>query len=312
MSQTEYPDFVRKRFAQLNQRKGIPIGEIEQGYIKIFHESEMTAKAQFPNATPEQLLIFRQRHAIGAVWNEMIQRTTQEEVEIIYVGHGGMQIGRGSKKAYSNMFVIVQEGNPLIPTLTRMTSRGAMADIYQTLNLFTRYKSNLGRYQKGGDLIVDNRTVFRNATSLDFLDVPTFNKTLNIPEITVAEAVSRPSKKDAKGWTISTDWRCIIGFVSGDPRTFQDKRNPKITRGVCNIADVTVEEEPVVDASGNVVRPGLVAWLAPEFTIYDDGSYCAFYGTISVDTDKSTGKKKASMNSYLVRPIFAQLSEEEE
>jgi len=278
--------------------------EIQREYDEVFQQSEVTARQQFPSASPEELLTLRQRYAVGKVWTDLITRPPQEELEIIYCGHDGLRHTRGAAKPYSNIFAIVSESDRA--ALTRMVARGTMADIYQSLNLFTRYRANLGRFSKGGDLIVDTRSEFINPTAID-LPIKKFNEILGIPEVTVADAPKYPSKKQASGWQIPTDWRCIIGFVSGEPRTWTDKTNKKTVRGVCNIVDETVDEQPTVDAQGNIISPGLTAWSAPEHLIVDDGSYCAFYGPLANDD-----KGKSSMNCFLIRPIFAVSVDEED
>lgn len=280
------------------------IAAIQKEYDDVFLKSESTAIQQFPSASPEELINLRQRYAIGKIWTDLITRPPQEEIQIIYVGHDGLRHTRGTMKKYSNIYVVVSEDGK--PSLIRMSARGTMAEIYQSLNQFTRYDANLGRFSKGGDLVVDTRTEFTNPTAVD-LPFRKFNALLGIPEVTVADARRFPSKKLASGWAVATDWRCIVGFVSGDPRVWTDKKDGKTVRGVCNIVDTTVTEQPSVDTQGNIISPGLTAWSAPEHLIVDDRSYCAFYGPLANDD-----KGKSSMNCYLIRPIFATITDEDD
>jgi len=296
-----YPDFVRQRFEQLHTKTGIPIIEIQAEFDKIFESSEGQAKVQFPSATPEQRIVFRQRYAVGKVWTDLVTRPPQEEMQVVYCGHGGLRYARGSLKPYCNMFVITQTPKGQLE-INRVVARGALADIYRNLNFFTSYRVKLGRFANGGDLIVDTRSEF-HADRIVNLPVEQFNSALNIPVVTVKGAVNNPSKQQG-GWPIATDWRCIKGYVGGDPRTWMDKKDKKTPKGVCNIVDETVDEQPTVDDQGNIISPGLTAWTPPEHLIVNDGDYCAFYGTIGVSTDNKTGKKTAAMNCYLIRPIF--------
>jgi len=306
MSQEQYPEFVRQRFEQLNQRIKMPIEQIQREYDEVFEKSELSASQQFPSASADELLALRRRYAIGKVWTDLITRPPQENMQIIYTGgHDGLRHTRGSMKPYSNIYVIVTDEHKN-PILTRMVARGSISEIYQSLNPNTRYDANLGRFGKGGDLIVDSRTEFMAPTAID-LPVKRFNELLKIPVVTVADAPKYPSKKVGNSsWADATDWRCIIGFVSGDPRTWTDKTDKKTIRGVCNIVDETVNEQPSVDQQGNIISPGLPAWTAPEHLIVDDGSYCAFYGTLTTD------KGKSSMNCFLIRPIFGMSIDEDE
>jgi len=308
LSTKNYPDFVRQRFEQLRAKTTIPIVEIQAEYDKIFESSEGQAQVQFPSATPDQRIIFRQRYAVGKVWTDLVTRPPQEEMEIIYCGHGGLRYTRGTLKAYCNMFAITIDAKK--PTLSRIVARGSYADLFRNLNFLTRYKVKLGRFASGGDLIVDSRSEFVVDQIMN-IPVEAFNKTLGIPKVTVKGAVQNPSKQQG-GWPIATDWRCILGYVGGDPRTWIDKKDKKSAKGVCNIVDETVEEQPTVDDQGNIISPGLTAWTPPEHLIVNDGDYCAFYGTIGVSTDNKTGEKSAAMNCYLIRPIFTMptLSEE--
>jgi len=297
MSTNQYPDFVRQRFVQLEQRTGMKVPEIQREYDQVFQQSATTAQQQFPSASSEELIKLRQRYAIGKIWTDLITRPPQEDLQVIYCGHDGLRHTKGRLKPYSNIYVMVSEGGHA--KLTRMVARGAMGEIYRSLNLFTRYDVNLGRFAKGGDLVVDTRSEFVNPVAVD-LPIRKFNEVLGVPVVTVTDAPKYPSKKLASGWQDPTDWRCIIGFISGEPRTWTDKTNKTTVRGVCNIVDETVDEQPTVDTQGNIVSPGLTAWSAPEHLIEDDGSYCAFYGTLGNDD-----KGKSSMNTFLIRPIFA-------
>jgi len=309
MSTKQYPDFVRQRFEQLRAKTSMAIVEIQTEYDKIFESSEAQAQVQFPSATPEQRIVFRQRYAVGKVWTDLVTRPPQEEFEVIYCGHDGLRYARGSLKPYSNMFVITMDTKRQA-ALSRIVARGALADIFRNLNFLTRYRVNLGKFQGGGDLIVDTRTEFIVDQMVN-LPVDAFNRALNIPVVTVKGSVQKPSKKQGN-WPIATDWRCILGYVGGEPRTWVDKSDKKTHRGVCNIVDETVEEQPTVDDQGNIISPGITAWTAPEHLIVNDGDYCAFYGTIGVDTDNKTGAQKASMNCYLIRPIFVTETSDEE
>lgn len=303
MSQISLPDFVDRQLRQLTQRTGISIEDLTKQYLDEFARSEEMARQQFTNASPDQILIHRQRFAILKTWKLNVNRLPQHEVKFIYTGHGGMRQSRRGK-LYSNMFIMVQQpGN--IFKLARMVARSKLADTYQKLNLLTFYNANLGKHPKGDDYIVDQLTEFNKPQAIN-IPITEFNSRLGIPVVKVADAINNPSKKRSDGYVIETDWRCIIGTFSGEPRTFADKNNPEILRGVCNILDETVDEEPTIDQAGNIIYPGLTSWTAPEHLIYDEDSYCAFYGTISVTVDKETNKKSVAFNCYLIRPLLAE------
>jgi len=301
MTETKYPNFVRERFQQLVQKTQTPMAAIEQQYDQIFEGSRQRAQSQFPSATAEELASFMHKFSVGKIWKELIMNPPQTDVELIYCGLEGLRKGKTSGKFFTNMFAMIQDKG--IPTLMRMTARGSMSEVYRHLSLphpggMTRYKVNLGRFENQKDLIIDKRSEFKNPTSIA-INYKTFNETLNIPEVAIDQINNYPSKKNVDGWVVQTDWRCIVGFISGDPRIWERKNVKGTYGGVCNIVDMTVDEEPTVDSSGNIIRPGMTAWTAPELLIYEDGSYCAFYGTISIDD-----KGKPTMNCFLIIPII--------
>lgn len=303
MSVDKYPSFVRQYMNQLKQR-GLTMDEIIAAYEKVFETSALgkAAQEQFPSASTEEILQLRQRFAIGKVWRDYINLAPLEEVEIIYVGHDGLNRSTGSGKKYCNMYVIVQKSQSAL--LTRMNARGKYAELFRALNPFTKYRATLGRYQTGDSLLIDHRTKFNDPEPV-VISIDQFNKILNIPTVSVAEAVKYPSKTQTDGYMVDTDWRCIMGYFSGEPRTFQPKGKKGIRRGVCNITDLSVKEGPTIDQQGRPRSPGMTAWIAQEHLIWDEDSFLAFYGPIKVTKDKETKISTASMNCYCVRPIIA-------
>ena len=181
-SQVTYPEFVKERFKQLIQRTQITIAQLETEYQAVFAKTEAVAERQFPSATPEQRLVFRHKMSVGKIWNDNINRPPIEEVSIIFLGHDGQRITKGTKRPYNNMYVIVAENGKRV--IRRMTARGSLAEIYQTLSPLTRYTVELGRFKKGGDLIVDNRSEFKDPTEIN-LPYKRLNEAVGIPEVTV-------------------------------------------------------------------------------------------------------------------------------
>lgn len=302
-SQVTYPDMVKQRFKQLIQKTGLSLAELKAEYDVIFAKTGQIAERQFPKASPEQRLSFRHKMSVGKLWNENVNRAPIEEVVIIFLGHDGHRVTKGTKRPFNNMYVIVSENKKRV--LRRMTARGSLAETFMTLTPLTKYTVELGRFAKGGDLIVDNRSIFKNPVEVD-LPYKRLNKILGIPEVTVKAAMKNLSKKEGN-FTDSTDWKCVVGYVSGDPFTFTNKKTGLLGGGI-NIADDTVTEEPTVDTRGNIVRAGLSGWAAPEHLAADDGDLCAFYGTI---TEDNRVKGKPVMNILLIIPIMSSSMEDE-
>jgi hypothetical protein len=301
MSLEQYPDFVRQPIAQLTQRMGISTAEVLTMFERELEKAKIMSLENFPNATPQEQLDIRMRFAIGVVWRDNINLPPLISAQLIFVGHDGLQ-SSGAGKPYSNMYFITNEpgtGTKLI----RMSAKGGYAEAYRSLGLFTRYDAQVGRYNTGDTLLFDSRARLSNPTPVP-LSIRRMNELLSIPTITVEQAKDTPSRTQSSGFMIDTDWRCIFGYFSGEPRVFATKKNKDIRRAVFNITDTSVKESPHVDAQGNIVTPGLTAWAAPEHLVYDERSYCAFYGPIRVIRDVEKDIVAASMNTFLVRPIL--------
>lgn len=291
-----YPDFVEAMFSQLVSKWGISREVVIKEYIKEFEVSGTFANKQFPNSTPEKLLEMRQRYAIGKAFQMLIQRPPVADFTYIFLGHQGKKMSKGGKAPYINAYVGVNDGNEM--KIKRMVANGKYADTPLALVPLMIYTSSLGRFAEGGDFILDDRANIRPVQPSN-LDVYALCEQLKIPIVTVAEAYLNSSKTiAATGYVVDTDWRCILGFVSGQPRTWKVKDTPEgsnLMSGVITITDMTVQEKPTIDAQGRTIMPGITGWSAPEYTVVDDGAYCAFLGPITKKKDPTTGLETLTM-----------------
>jgi hypothetical protein len=299
-----YPDFVEGPISQLVSRTGYSREAVLKEYHKEFDATASRSLTQFPNSTPEGILRLRQQQAIGKIYQEMLQRLPLQEYTLVYLGHGGKKVSQGQKKPVINAFVIVQENGA--PVIKRMIGQGKYADLPLTLIPLTAYTCGLGRYSGGsGDLVMDDRTNFRPTQPTGW-DVFTICSNLNIPIITVAEAKTNPSRKSSDGYIIPTDWRCIIGNVSGPPYSGKAKDAPEgINFGTVTITDPTVFEQTMMDSRGRTVFPGIKCWCASEFAMMvEENAYCAFFGTVYNKKDATTQIEKPEMQINLIIPMF--------
>jgi len=299
-----YPDFVESKISQLVSRWGMPRDAVLKEYHREFDASGTQSLRNFPGATPETILQIRQQFAIGRVYQMLVQRPPAKDYRILYLGHHGKRCAKGKSRPYINAFVALRENDKMV--IRRMTGNGKFADMPLDMTPLMVYSTTLGRYGETGDLIIDDRTVFRAEQPINqnYLDVA---RTLSVPIITVAEAYTNPSARGKDNFVIPTDWRCIVGYVSGPPNVFKYKGLPEgieLMGGRMTITDPTVEGQPYVDNQGRTVYPGILGWVPPEFCIYEDGSYCAFFGPIDKGKDAETQQDTVSMNIALVLSIF--------
>jgi hypothetical protein len=308
-----YPDFVEAMFSQLVSKWGISREVVIKEYLKEFEVSGNFATKQFPNTTPEKLLEMRQRYAIGKAFQMLIQRPPVSDQTYIFLGHQGKKLSKGGKAPYINAYVSVNEGGSMV--IKRMVANGKYADTPLALVPLMIYTSSLGRFAEGGDFILDDRANIRPVQPSN-LDIYALCEQLKIPIVTVEQAYQNPSKTVAStGYVVDTDWRCILGYVSGPPRTWKNKDAPadaNIMSGVITITDMTVQEKPTVDNQGRTIMPGITGWSAPEYTTVDDGAYCAFLGPITKKKDATTGKETLTMAICQVIQLFSQTSGLEE
>jgi len=283
-----YPEIVKEKFVAIKEKTGMEFSEIQSQFEELVSQMEEMSKQLFPTAPVEARLLWKQKYSIGKLWTDLTTRQPLMEKQIIYVGHEGERKSKAGS-LYTNLYVITQNERN-VPTLTRIMGTGTMSEIYKKLNLSTRYNTTVMTFSDGG-LSLDPRSEFSNPAVME-IPYQNFNAMLKIPEITVANASLNVSKKDKNNYVDSTDWKCIIGFISGRPRSFTKKDGTE--GGVCTVTDVTVEAS-VADEHGNMTRPGFTIWASPALLIHNDGDYCAFYGSVTTDT-----LGKTSMNCYMI------------
>jgi hypothetical protein len=307
-----YPDFVEAMFSQLVSKWGISREVVIKEYQREFEVSGTFATKQFPSSTPEKLLEMRQRYAIGKAFQMLIQRPPTADYTFLFLGHQGKKMSKGGKSPYINAYVGVNEGGKMV--IKRMVGNGKFADVPLGLVPLSIYTASLGRFSEGGDFVLDDRANVRPVQPSN-LDYTSLCEQLSIPIVTIAEAYQNPSKTiAATGYVVDTDWRCIVGYVSGSPITWKPKDLPDgtdILSGRIKITDMTVQEKPTQDNQGRIIMPGITGWVAPENTVFDDGTYCAFLGPVTKKKDATTNLDTLSMAISLVVPIFTPAGLEE-
>lgn len=298
----QLPPDVRSTIEQLRQTTGMTYEQIYAQFSKeLASASIQDFRDQFPNAADTELLALQMKFASGKVWRDNINLPGLVTLKLVCIGHNGLQASR-SGGVYSNTYFVAKERGA--SKIIRMNAKGKKhAEVYKALNPLTAYDATVGRFPGGDSLLFDSRARFSNPIPIQS-SIKQLNDLLGIRTIKVDEAVKFSSRTTSDGWVIDTDWRCIIGYFSGEPRFFTSKRNPNVKRGVCTITDESVKESPRIDQSGNLVSPGLTAWTAPEHLIYDQDSFLAFFGPIQTRKNDE-GETSVSMSCYSIRPIHA-------
>jgi len=296
----ELPPDIKNQLIQLSQKTGRSIDELTPEYWEIYAWADQIDQGQFKSATPQMLNQLRHSMAIGKMWKDTIYKWPEEELTFVYLGHGGLRVAKASKRLMSDMFMIVPDKQNK-PMIRRLQARGERSEVFRELMTLGRYHANLTKHPQGTDYRIEDNTVINLLAQIN-MPIDEFNKILGIAVIKVKDTPQYLSKKQGK-YTDSTDWRCIFGTFGGDPRT-GDRKDGKTQYGVINIIDETCDKEIRKDAaSGRDIYPGISAWVAPEHLIYTPDSFCAFYGTLDLDT----ATKKPVMNCYMIRPIGAKL-----
>ncbi len=298
----QLPPDVRSTIEQLHQTTGMTYEQIYAQFNRELTSATIQEfRDQFPNAADDELRALQMKFASGKVWRDNINLPTLVTLKLVYIGHNGLQASR-SGGVYSNTYFLAKERG--VSKIIRMNAKGKKhAEVYKVLNPHTAYDAVVGRFPGGDSLLFDSRARFANPIPIQS-SIKQLNDMLSIRTITVEEAVKFSSRTTSDGWVIDTDWRCILGYFSGEPRFFSSKRNANVKRGVCTITDESVKESPRIDQSGNLVSPGLTAWTAPEHLIYDQDSFLAFLGPIQARKDDE-GEVSVSMSCYSIRPIHA-------
>jgi len=282
------PDFVEKRIGEIVRKTGLNRQALIREYQDILRDPWVQEAPHF--VTDED----RQRYAVGVLWSRYVARPPVREYDLIPVGFSSKRTSRSGVER-SIIFAIVRE--PTGHKLRPIVCRGEQADLYKRVNLFYLYRGvKLGRF-RGGDLIADTRTVLRDPVALNHKPSDIMAR-LKFKRLKVSEAVNFPSRVGSDGYVVRTDWRVVRGFIA---RAYRGQRDDGSEFAVYTVVDTSVElEEAKVGPDGNLIRPGLTAWVPPELMVYSEESECDFYGTINIRQDGTP-----EMQCYCIIPVHA-------
>jgi len=285
------PDNVTERIKLINSRTQINIDEIERDYNEIFNDPFIQEDTQFQSDEE------RHRYAVMVLWTRYVARPPVQEFTLVPIGIGGMRLARSSGKPNCEIYVLIKGQNKI----KRIACRGPLSDLYRNVNLFDQYTVKLGEFQKGGDLIADNRTKFEKPKRLKLKPAELMSK-IGVKKISVAAASKFPSAQRSDGYLDRGDWRCVQGIII---REYRGTRDDETQFGVYTIADETLNGEPTVADDGTVLLPGFTVWVDPSLMVYQTEDEVACYGTVSV-----TREGEAQMNAYSILPIHTREREE--
>jgi len=282
------PDFVSKRVDTIHQRTGIDREEIIRDYWEIFKDPFISDDPQF--STDEE----RHNYAKAVLWTHYVSRPPTKEFDVIPVGFSPVKVARKTGQPYSNVFAFVK--GKAGAKFKRIVLQGENAGKVREITPKCKYTVKLGEFAQGGDLIGDNRARFEDPVLLKMTDEQVLQR-IGAKRVDFQNVAKFLSQKGSDGYVVATDWRVIRGIII---RSNQGKRDDGSEWGVYTIADDTVEDEPRVSATGQVIRPGFSCWIAPHLMGYTDDS--------EVDIAGTTRKNRAGvtvMDAYWISPIHA-------
>lgn len=285
----DIPAEIGEKLKNISNTAEIPYEEIADEYQKTFCDDFIQKDPQFK--TDDE----RHHYTSMILTSRYLSRPPAKVYDVIPVGFSGV---RNTKKGpMSEIFAFAKQIPDGQTEFRRIVCRDDMATIYKNLTLFALYnKVKMGAFSgAGGDLIVDKRTQFVNP----IMGVDNNQLLANLPakRLKLADVTRFPSRKNDAGYTDSCDWRVVRGIVL---RTIKKEKEPGRWVAGYTLLDDSISPERKVLDDGNVQSPGFTVWCAPEQVIYDTESEIEIYGTITINEDGS-----ASMNGYLVHPIFA-------
>ena len=287
------PKSVMERIQIINQRTGISVEEIQRDYQTIRQDPFIVVDKQFK--TDEE----RAKYAGAVLWTRYVSRPPMRENDIIPWGCEGERITRKGK-AQSSVYAFVKTKSGIIPK--RIVLSGPIASKVRDIVRDAKYTVKLGEFQKGGDMIADNRSFFENPVMMNMTPESLIQR-LSATRIELkdvhADNKLALSKTDSKGYVITSDLKVVRGIMVR-PTTWE--RDDHTKGGVFTLANDTLEQEATVAADGTVQTPGLTCWTAPHLLIYQPESEVDAIGTIRRKDKKST---EVNMNCYRILPVHA-------
>jgi hypothetical protein len=287
--QRQLPEYVKKVIDEIASKVGVDASSVESEYWSIFDDPQYQINCSAEEKYKLTLSILRSFY---------VNYVPLEEVSLVTVGTSGIKQTK-SGRVTLDLFGAVIINDKLV--LARIRCPDEAATKAYSASMGSLYKLKLIKHSDTEYTADPVRTDFSKIE--DFQNLEDILSRLNIEEISVIEASSKPSKVDSSGYVILTDWRVIRNAVIQSRRTYTDKNTGRVSYFYV-ITDDSAPIEVEVQ-NGKEMKKELMVWVDESLWRYEKTSTCDFYGTVKLTP------KGASMTAYAIIPKMSKVATDE-
>jgi len=288
--QRQLPEYVKKVIDEIASKVGADVSSVESEYWSIFDDPQYEIHCSAEEKYKLTLSILRSFY---------VNYVPLEEVSLVTVGTSGIKQTK-SGRVTLDLFGAVIINDKLV--LARIRCPDEAATKAYSASMGSLYKLKLIKHSDTEYTADPVRTDFSKIE--DFQNLEDILSRLNIEEISVIEASSKPSKVDSAGYVILTDWRVIRNAVIQSRRPYTDKNTGRVSYFYVITDDSVPIETEVKD--GKEVKKELMVWVDESlWRRYEEKSTCDFYGTVKLTP------KGASMTAYAIIPKMSKVVKDE-
>ena len=288
--QRQLPEYVKKVIDEIASKVGADVSSVENEYWSIFDDPQYEIHCSEEEKYKLTLSILRSFY---------VNYVPLEEVSLVTVGTSGIKQTK-SGRVTLDLFGAVIINDKLV--LARIRCPDEAATKAYSASIGSLYKLKLIKHSDTEYTADPIRTDFSKIE--DFQNLEDILSRLDIEEISVIEASSKPSRVDSAGYVILTDWRVIRNAVIQSRRPYTDKNTGRVSYFYV-ITDDSVPIETEV-RNGKEVKKELMVWVDESlWRRYDKTSTCDFYGTVKLTP------KGASMTAYAIIPKMSKVAKDE-
>jgi len=288
--QRQLPEYVKKVIDEIASKVGADVSSVENEYWSIFDDPQYEIHCSEEEKYKLTLSILRSFY---------VNYVPLEEVSLVTVGTSGIKQTK-SGRVTLDLFGAVIINDKLV--LARIRCPDEAATKAYSVSMGSLYKLKLIKHSDTEYTADPVRTDFSKIE--DFQNLEDILSRLDIEEISVIEASSKPSKVDSAGYVILTDWRVIRNAVIQSRRPYTDKNTGRVSYFYVITDDSVPIETEVKD--GKEVKKELMVWVDESlWRRYEEKSTCDFYGTVKLTP------KGASMTAYAIIPKMSKVAKDE-
>jgi len=290
--QRQLPEYVKKVIDEIASKVGVDVSSVESEYWSIFDDPQYEIHCSEEEKYKLTLSILRSFY---------VNYVPLEEVSLVTVGTSGIKQTK-SGRVTLDLFGAVIINDKLV--LARIRCPDEAATKAYSVSMGSLYKLKLIKHSDTEYTADPVRTDFSKIE--DFQNLEDILSRLDIEEISVIEASSKPSKVDSSGYVILTDWRVIRNAViqSKPKRPYTDKNTGRVSYFYVITDDSVPIGVEVHD--GKEVKKELMVWVDESlWRRYEEKSTCDFYGTVKLT------QKGASMTAYAIIPKMNKVAKDE-